>query len=153
MNIEDAAYHTVHDYPGGASALAPRMGMKSAAVLNSKVNPNTETHHLTLSEASKLMDITNDYRILQELNAKHGKIAIELPEIQDANGNVGCLMDLVLCIGTSKGKLFSKFREVMADGRITPCEAKTMSKVIRASQKSLARFERLIHACVDKEKA
>ncbi len=37
MNIVDAAYHTVHDYPGGANALAPRMGIKSPAVLNSKV--------------------------------------------------------------------------------------------------------------------
>ena len=55
MNIIDAAYNTVHDYPGGSSALATRMGIKSPAVLNSKVNPNTETHHLTLAEASKLM--------------------------------------------------------------------------------------------------
>ena len=45
MNILDAAYHTVHDYKGGANALAPRMGMKSPAVLNSKVNPITDTHH------------------------------------------------------------------------------------------------------------
>ena len=37
MNITDAAYNTVHDYPGGASALAARMGIKSPAVLNSKV--------------------------------------------------------------------------------------------------------------------
>ena len=36
MNILDAAYHTVHDYKGGANALAPRMGIKSPAVLNSK---------------------------------------------------------------------------------------------------------------------
>lgn len=66
MNILDAAYNTVHDYKGGASALAPRMGIKSPAVLNSKVNPNTHTHHITLLEAVKLMEITGDYRILQE---------------------------------------------------------------------------------------
>ena len=61
MNILDAAYNTVHDYKGGASALAPRMGIKSPAVLNSKVNPNTDTHHLTLLEASKLMALTTEY--------------------------------------------------------------------------------------------
>lgn len=64
MNILDAAYHTVHDFLGGASALASRMGIKSPAVLNSKVNPNTHTHHITLLEAVKLMEITGDYRIL-----------------------------------------------------------------------------------------
>ena len=57
MNIIDAAYHTVHDYPGGATALALRLGIKSPAVLNSKVNPNTDTHHITLVEAIKIMAI------------------------------------------------------------------------------------------------
>jgi len=75
MNITDAAYNTVHDHPGGASALAPRMGIKSPAVLNSKVNPNTDTHHLTLAEASKLMALTGDFRILQALSAEHEKVA------------------------------------------------------------------------------
>ena len=149
MNIQDAAYHTVHDYPGGASSIIPRMGMRSAAVLNSKVNPNTDTHHLTLAEASKLMDITGDYRILQELNAKHGKIAIELPEVADCP-DTG-LIDLLLCIGSSKGNLYAEVREIMADGRITELEAKSVSKVIRKAQKSLARLERLIHECVDEK--
>ncbi|MBP2603670.1 hypothetical protein J2770_001045 [Acinetobacter calcoaceticus] len=48
MNILDAAYNTVHDFKGGANALASRMGMKSPAVLNSKVNPNTETPTKTI---------------------------------------------------------------------------------------------------------
>jgi len=49
-------------------------------VLNSKVNPNTDTHHLALIEASKLMALTNGDRIPQSLNAQHGKAAINLPE-------------------------------------------------------------------------
>ena len=71
MNILDAAYNTVHDYRGGANSLASRMGIKSPAVLNSKVNPNTDTHHLSLLEASKLMALTGDYRILQSLSLIH----------------------------------------------------------------------------------
>ena len=36
MNLLDAAYHVVHDYPGGAQSLAPRM-FKSATTLSHEV--------------------------------------------------------------------------------------------------------------------
>lgn len=68
MNIIDAAHKTVHAYPGGSESLAPRIAM-SAAVLRNKVNPNNSTHHLTLVEASEVMGVTGDYRILHALAA------------------------------------------------------------------------------------
>ena len=150
MNITDAAYNTVHDYPGGASALAARMGIKSPAVLNSKVNPNTETHHLSLVEASKMMAMTGDFRVLQELNAEHGKIAIDLPEIPECRDL--SLTDKVLCIGMKGGDVMSLFREIMADGRITEGEVKDMSKVIHQMHVALAELDKQIQACIDNPK-
>ena len=64
--VADAAYNTVHDYPGGAEALAPRMG-KSAKVLDSKVSRNVSTHHLTLHEAVQIMGLTGDHRMLRAI--------------------------------------------------------------------------------------
>lgn len=154
MNIIDAAYNTVHDYPGGSSALATRMGIKSPAVLNSKVNPNTETHHLTLAEASKLMALTGDYRILQALAAEHDKVAIDLPDIPECRDMA--LTDTILCIGTKGGDVMSKFREMMADGRITSGEAKDMSKIIHQMHMKLGQLDAEIQACIEtpqKEKA
>lgn len=154
MNIMDAAYNTVHDYPGGAAALAPRIGMKSQAVLNSKVNPNTDTHHLTLLEASKLMAMTGDYQILQSLNAEHGKIAIDLPEIPECRDIA--LTDIVLNIGMGGGDVCSVFKEMMADGRITAGEAQDMSKIIHQMHMHLAQLDTQIQACIEppqKEKA
>ena len=136
MNITDAAYNTVHDYPGGASAIAPRLGIKSPAVLNSKVNPNTDTHHLTLAEASKIMAITGDFRILQSLNAEHGKVSIDLPVIPECRDIA--LTDLVLSIGMGGGDVCAVFKEMMADGRITQGEAMDMSKVIHQLHMLLA---------------
>ena len=147
MNILDAAYHTVHDFLGGASALASRMGIKSPAVLNSKVNPNTDTHHLTLVEASKLMALTNDYRILQSLNAQHGKVAIDLPDIPENRDTA--LTDLVLSFGMKGGNVYTLFKEMMADGRITRGEAIDMSKVIHRLHEILAELDAQIHQCVD----
>lgn len=150
MNITDAAYNTVHDYPGGASALAARMGIKSPAVLNSKVNPNTETHHLTLAEASKLMALTGDFRILQALSAEHEKVAIDLPEIPECRDM--SLTDKVLCIGMKGGDVMSLFREIMADGRITEGEVRDMSKVIYQMHVALAELNKQIQACMDNPK-
>lgn len=147
MNILDAAYATVHEHRGGASALAPRLGIKSPAVLNSKVNPNTDTHHLTLLEASKLIALTNDYRILQSLNAQHGKVAINLPDIPE-NRDIA-LTDLVLCFGMKGGNVYTLFKEMMADGRITRGEAIDMSKVIHHLHEILAELDAQIHKCVD----
>lgn len=131
MNILDAAHHTVRQFKGGAAALAVRMGMRSVAVLNSKVNQNTETHHLTLMEASSIMAITGDYRILQALCAEHGKVAINLPNITECRDTA--LTDLVM----------------MADGRITRGEAIDMSKVIHAMHEVLAELEMQINKCVE----
>lgn len=151
MNITDAAYNTVHDYPGGASAIAPRLGIKSPAVLNSKVNPNTDTHHLTLAEASKIMAITGDFRILQSLNAEHGKVSIDLPVIPEFRDIA--LTDLVLSIGMGGGDVCAVFKEMMADGRITQGEAMDMSKVIHQLHMLLAELDTQVHTCVEKEKA
>lgn len=149
MNILDAAYHTVHDFLGGASALASRMGIKSPAVLNSKVNPNTHTHHLTLLEASKLMAITGDYRILQNLCAEHGKAAIDLPDIPESQRDIS-LMDTFLCIGIKKGDISALFKEMMADGRITHGEAIDMSRVIHEMHVTLAKLDQQVQSCIHK---
>lgn len=147
MNILDAAYHTVRQFKGGAAALAVRMGMRSVAVLNSKVNQNTETHHLTLMEASSIMAITGDYRILQALCAEHGKVAINLPNIPECRDTA--LTDLVLSVGMGGGDIYALFKEMMADGRITRGEAIDMSKVIHAMHEVLAELEMQINKCVE----
>lgn len=147
MNITDAAYNTVRDYPGGSASLAPRMGIKSPAVLNSKINPNTETHHLTLAEASKLMALTGDFRILHALAAEHEKVAIDLPEIPECRDME--LTDKVLCVGMKGGDVMSMFREIMADGRITASEVRDMSKVINQMHIVLAELNRQIQVCIE----
>ncbi|WP_180043695.1 MULTISPECIES: phage regulatory CII family protein [unclassified Acinetobacter] len=147
MNIIDAAYHTVHDYPGGATALAPRLGIKSPAVLNSKVNPNTDTHHLSLLEATKMMAITNDYRILQSMNAHLGKVAIDLPQIPECRDTA--LTDLVLSFGMQGGDVYTLFKTMMADGRITRGEAVDLSKVIHKLHEILAELNAQVHKCIE----
>lgn len=148
MNILDAAYHTVHDFKGGASALAVRLGIKSPAVLNSKVNPNTDTHHITLLESLKLMTFTHDYRILQSLCAAVGKVAIDLPDIPECQRDMS-LMEIMLNVAIKKGDITKTFKNMMADGRITTGEARDMSKVVQEMIQQLMTLEQQINRCVD----
>lgn len=64
MNLQDAAYHTVHDYPGGTSALAVRLG-KHTTTLNHEVRPPVgSSAKLGLVDAQRIMAMSGDHRIL-----------------------------------------------------------------------------------------
>jgi hypothetical protein len=134
MNVLDAAYDTVHHYPGGAGPLAERLTRlnkdgervaMSEAVLNSKVNPNTSTHHLTLGEADRLMGLTGDYRILHALAATHGFVAqrVEAPE-------AGSVTIAMLAAIAAKGNLAELIAKAMADNHITNNESEAISRAV-----------------------
>lgn len=131
MNVTDAAYATVHDYEGGAAALAPRLGM-SAAILRAKVCPSTDRNKLMLDEADKLMGLTGDYRILQALNAEHGFAMQPLPEREhDARESLG---ELVLDSNIAAGKFAGAIRDALSDGLISEREMKAISAAGLAEQ-------------------
>lgn len=63
-SIDDAICQVVHDFPGGAVKLAPRVNM-NAGTLQNKANPGIETHQLSVKEAVAIQSATGDVRILQ----------------------------------------------------------------------------------------
>lgn len=71
MSVDDAIYHTVHDYPGGVAALAPRMGVPSST-LTHKANPNNATHYMRPGELVKLQHISGSAAILHAMAAALG---------------------------------------------------------------------------------
>jgi hypothetical protein len=73
MSLQDAFYRTVHDYPGAAASLAPRMNM-SAQVLRNKANPNNLCNIPSLADADSVMALTGDHRILHALALNHGHV-------------------------------------------------------------------------------
>lgn len=121
MNITDAAYAVAHDYPGGTESLAPRLSMVPA-VLRNKVNQNNTTHHLTLSEAVRMSDITNDLRILEAWAREAGKVLIDLPIAENcADSDV---IDLMARAWETNGDIGREVNETFKDGRVEPHEAK-----------------------------
>jgi len=116
MNIQDAAYNTAHDFPGGVPALAVRMGI-SPNVLQNKVNPSQEHHKLTLNEAVKMQAITGDLRMLHAMADALGCVCIQLP-VHDQAGDME-LLDSFMGVVSELGDLSAEFQQSWADGQIT----------------------------------
>lgn len=119
MNVADAAYSVVHDYPGGSESLAPRIGM-SAAVLRNKVNPNCTTHHLTLAEADRIIGVTGDMRIAHALAGAHGGVVVQLAGAEDASDMA--VLEVMASLWSSSGSLGTAVHGALADGDLTGAE-------------------------------
>lgn len=116
MNVKDAAYAVVHDYPGGSESLAPRIGM-SAAILRNKVNPNNTTHHLTLDEADRITTVTGNLRILHALSAEHRQVMLPIDEGDDASDMA--VLEAIAAMWSSNGDLGTAVHHALSDNVLT----------------------------------
>ncbi len=114
MNVIDAAHKTVHnDKHGGSIALAARMGM-SSTVLNNKVNPNTDTHHLRLDEAITIMEYANDTSIIQAMAQRLGGVFCMV----DGEATQASILMTALSTSACQGDIMSEMQKALEDGRI-----------------------------------
>ena len=114
MNVIDAAHKTVHnDKHGGSTAIAARMGM-SSTVLNNKVNPNTDTHHLRLDEAITIMEYTNDMSIIQAMAQRLGGVFCMV----DGEATQASILMTALSTSACQGDVMSEMQQALEDGRI-----------------------------------
>jgi hypothetical protein len=78
MDLIDAAYNVVQDYPGGAASLAPRIGKNSTTLSHELTRQGTAK--LGLLDAKKITDCTGDLRILYSWATDAGQMLVPLPE-------------------------------------------------------------------------
>lgn len=71
MSVDDAIYHTVHNYPGGVVALAARMGVP-ASTLTHKANPNNATHRMSPAELVAIQLFSDNASVLHAMAAALG---------------------------------------------------------------------------------
>lgn len=134
MNTTDAAYATVHDYPGGSESLGPRVGI-SPAVLRNKVNPNNTTHHLTFAEAQRIADMTGDYRMLQAWAHEAGFLLVKAPE---GNTCDMAVLEQVVSLGVANGQFMQTIHSALADGVVDQDELKAIKEAKRVVQTAAA---------------
>lgn len=123
-NVQDAAFHTAHDFPGGVAALAQRMGDVSPNVLNKKVDPRLESHHLRLDESVKMQSITGDFRILQAMAFTLNHVVIPMPDMPESGD--AALLDAFMDIINEMAEFTQAFQQSWADGKVTSTEVNRM---------------------------
>lgn len=119
--IEEAQYRVVHEFPGGAVALAPLVAM-NAGTLSNKVNPGIDTHKLAVIEAVAIQNAARDYRIIQAEAQVLGGCFIHLgafPPVTDVE-----LLNAYARWHADIGKTAKAIHDALADGRITRAEIK-----------------------------
>lgn len=117
MNLLDAAYLVVHDYPGGPASLAPRMG-KSPTTLAHEVSRQGAAK-FGLLDAEKVTDISGDLRILAVFAANVGQMVVPLPDAALVGGD--CMMHLA-DTARDYGELCREVADDLRDGKISDNE-------------------------------
>lgn len=139
MNVFDALHATAHNPKhGGTDVLAMRLGMRSGAMLRNKTNPNDTEHHIRLDETLRLMEMTNDYRVLEAIAHEHGFVCIKLPD----GFNVAdvCMLEQSLRMDVSKGHLNADTLQSLSDGRICQGDVKRLTKSANKLVKDIMTF-------------
>lgn len=136
MNVLDAAYHVVHDYPGGADSLAPRLN-KAGGVLSAEVRGRPGAK-FGLATAVQVTQLSGDLRILHAFAADCGQMCVPLPESVCLHED-----DVLRALGEASREFADLCREVcgdMADGAISDNE---LDRIDRARGELMARLHRL----------
>ncbi len=146
MNTADAAYHTVHDYPGGSESLGPRVDI-SAAVLRNKVNPNNSTHHLTFSEAQRITAMTGDHRMLQAWAHAEGYLLVKAPAA-GADSSDAAVLEQVASMLMDQGQFAASINAALADGDVNQAEMQEIAAAARKFMTSIVNIKQRMSGMV-----
>lgn len=119
MNLRDVAYNVVHDYPGGAASLAPRLG-KASSQLNHELAGNGAAK-LGLMDAEKICHLAGDIRILQAFATNMGQMCVPLPHSYLEQGNT-LVMEKLGIAAQQFGELCAEVALDLADNKISDNE-------------------------------
>ena len=140
--LQAAQWHTVHDYVApdgrrGAVALAAPMGM-TPSVLSNSVDP-AQPHKLDLLQNLRLIQITQNFAILQVFNNTLHRITIELPDFSPVS-DVELLMQFSEW-QAAMGMTCEQSRATLADHRVEDHE---VDEIERRGFNQIREFFRLV---------
>lgn len=146
MTISHLAYRIAHEFKGGVVGLAALMG-RGDKVLASKLNPNTQTHHLTIEELEMMIDFTDtNYQLAQYFADKCNAVVFKLPDVLD-HGDMN-LLDSYMQIMKEMGDLAAEFQKAYADGSIDRKEFTRIANEVTGVQARLLAFQSTVESKV-----
>lgn len=126
LSLPLACYHAVNDLVGGIGALAGAWG-RNPQVLQSKLNPNCDTHHVNLSDLEQIIVTTQDERILQSICALYGAGYFILPK--SATDETG-LLEKSATLQRELGELMQTVSAALQDGRVDTDEVAALDRAL-----------------------
>jgi hypothetical protein len=139
--VADALFHLVHDYPGGAPALAPRMGL-AASTLLSMANPNCTSHEWPLKRFTQAMVFAEDVRPLEALCVQFGGVFVPMGQFGDlAPARV---LKQAARLAKEFGDVPVRLAQILADGRVSPRELADLRSEVYEMQQAAAGLVKVI---------
>lgn len=139
--LDQAVYDTAHGARGGLSRLADSMGLSRQVLIN-KVNYNNEQNKLSLREALSIMEITQDYSILEEAARMLGYKVEPLNAQPDKS-----LLSAIVNAGADHGQVHQTIEAAILDQKINPRELKLISSQVDDAIDAL----HVLRATIEKE--
>lgn len=150
MNLALVAYRVAHGYPGGIPALAAAMAV-SKNVLQNKVNPRNDTHHLTLEEAATIGDIADSDEIAHAFAARRNLVCIPLPDYDGLSDLE--MLDLHLSLQKEAGEWAVAIQKALADGMVDAGEFARIEREFRDYQAAAAELMSRLKSIVQERRA
>lgn len=139
--IADALFNLVHDHPGGAPALAPRMGL-AASTLLSMANPNVSSHEWPLKRFVQAMVFAKDVRPLEALCAEFGGVFVPIAQFGDAPP--ARVLKQAQRVAKEFGDVPVKLAEILKDGRVKPRELAELRREVYEMQQAAAGLVKVV---------
>lgn len=135
--IHSTAQEKAH---GGIEKLADKLGVRPQ-VLRNKVNPNNLQNKLTIYEAIKLMQLTGDSKILDEIA---WMLNFELTAINVNDKTT--LLNAIVTASADHGKVHQTIEKAVLDKVITRAEMESISEEINEAIDALQTLHKVIEA-------
>lgn len=149
MSPRDAFCHLVHDFPGGAAALAVRLGVAKWTLAH-KADFNCTTHQPTFIEVVKAEQLTGDHRPLYAHAETLGYRCVRMQyEIPNDTG----LLPAVNRFARETAEALKAMSDALEDGRITETEIRRFEKeVADIAPRAVALAERMRQAAAEQSR-
>lgn len=134
-SFEVAAFQTVNEFPGGARALGPIVGI-NGSVLAHKVSLTDAANQLTVPQARTVMRAAGDYRMLLGLAQDLDHVCIAVAGLDD----VGALEQAIASSTQRFGEYLTAVSLAISDGVVTTNELRRIDKDLGRCQAALNRL-------------
>jgi hypothetical protein len=125
LDLQMACYHAVHDYPGGAAAIAAMSGT-DMPVLQKKLNPNLDTHKINVRDLQTICEVTQDERVLQTICSYYDASYFLLPDAKEISQET--LLQQGADLTGEVAKLMQTVSQSVIDGKVNQDEVKALDK-------------------------